>query len=257
MHLIEEPNLLSQNNLNTEENLLNLEPLHGAGIFFSREHKKSSHWSVSWSDLMMTMFVLFAVLYVYQAANKDLQASSLETKINYHEEIKYREEIIPVETEVLSRHQDVVTETLRIEDLKDLSSIELTKEKAVKIILPSDVLFDTGEAELKPGAISSLMAVGQLIQGTDYAVTVAGYTDNIPIQTERFPSNWELSTARACVAAKFLIDETDIPPSQMQVTGYAENKPIETNETAEGRGANRRVEIIISKEDISDNLRPL
>ena len=257
MHLFEEPNLLSQNNLNTEENLLNLEPLHGAGIFFSREHKKSSHWSVSWSDLMMTMFVLFAVLYVYQAANKDLQASSLETKINYHEEIKYREEIIPVETEVLSRHQDVVTETLRIEDLKDLSSIELTKEKAVKIILPSDVLFDTGEAELKPGAISSLMAVGQLIQGTDYAVTVAGYTDNIPIQTERFPSNWELSTARACVAAKFLIDETDIPPSQMQVTGYAENKPIETNETAEGRGANRRVEIIISKEDISDNLRPL
>ena len=228
-----------------------LEPLQGAGIFFNRETKKASHWSVPWSDLMMTMFVLFALLYVYHTTNKEVQASSVEPGINYQVEIQ------TVRTEDISTDREINTQILRIEDLKDSATIELTREKAVKIILPSDVLFDTAEAELKSDAIGSLMAIGQLIQGTNYAVTVAGHTDNIPIQTDRFPSNWELSTARASVAARFLIEETDIPPAQIQVTGYAENSPIETNETPEGRSANRRVEVIISKEHISDNLNPL
>jgi chemotaxis protein MotB len=250
LHPFEENQSLPENSVENEVDTY-LEPLHGAGIFFNRDIKKSSHWSVPWSDLMMTMFVLFAILYVYNITDKEVQASSVEPGI------KYREVIQPVRKEVISRRYDVITETLKIEDLKDISSVELTKEKAVKIILPSDVLFDTGEAELKSDAVGSLMAVGQLIQGTDYAVTVAGHTDNIPIHTDRFPSNWELSTTRACVAAKFLIDETNIPPSQIQVIGHAENRPIETNETSEGRNANRRVEVIISKEHVSHNLKPL
>lgn len=250
LHPFEENQSLPENSVGNRVDTY-LEPLHGAGIFFSRETGKSSHWSVPWSDLMMTMFVLFALLYVYHTTNKEVQASSGAPIIKYHEEIQ------PVQKEVLVPHYEITTETLRLEDLKDISSVELTQEKAVKIILPSDVLFDTGEAELKSNAVGSLMDVGQLIQGTDYAVTVAGHTDNIPIQTDRFPSNWELSTARACVAAKFLIDEANIPPSQIQVIGYAENRPIETNETSEGRSANRRVEVIISKEHISDNLKSL
>ena len=250
LRLFEENNLLPQDSLKAEENTY-LESLHGADLFFDREIKKASHWSVPWSDLMMTMFVLFAVLYVYNAAKIEVQSSSGKPNVYFQEVIK------PVQSGSIPRHYEVSTETLRVEDIKDISSIELTKEKAIKIILPSDVLFDTGEAELKSGAISSLMAVGQLIQDTDYAVTVAGYTDNIPIQTDMYPSNWELSTARACVAAKFLIDETAIPPSKIQVTGYAENRPIESNETPAGRSANRRVEIIISKEHITDNLKPL
>ena len=250
MHHSEKNQSLPENIVENEVDAY-LEPLHGAGIFFIRETAKTSQWSVPWSDLMMTMFVLFALLYVYHFANKEVQASSGAPVVKYHEEIK------PVQKEILTPHYEITTETLRLEDLKDISSVELTKEKAVKIILPSDVLFDTAEAELKSDAVGSLMAVGQLIQGTDYAVTVAGHTDNIPIHTDRFPSNWELSTARACVAAKFLIDKTDIPPSQIQVIGYAENRPIETNETSEGRSANRRVEVIISKEHISDNLKHL
>lgn len=250
MYPFEENMSLPQSSVDNEEDTY-LEPLHGAGIFFNRDIKKSSHWSVPWSDLMMTMFVLFAVLYAYHTSNKEVQASFGETSIKFHEEIQ------PVQTEYISRHYEVSTETLRVEDLKDITSVELTKKKAVKIILPSDVLFDTGEAELKSDAIGSLMAVGQLIRGTDYAVTVTGHTDDIPIHTEKFPSNWELSTARACVAAKFLIYETNILPAQIQVTGYAENRPLESNETLAGRSANRRVEVIISKNHISDNLNPL
>ena len=252
MHPFEENQTLPENSVDSDINSY-LEPLHGAGIFFNRDIKKASHWSIPWSDLMMTMFVLFAVLYVYHTTNKDVLASAGEPGVRVHEVIQP----VPVQTEYIRRQYEISMETLRLEDLKDISSVELTKEKAVKIILPGDVLFDTGEAELKSEAIGSLMAVGQLIQDTDYAVTVAGHTDNIPIQTDRFPSNWELSTARACVAAKFLIDKTEIPPSQIQVIGYAENRPIETNETPEGRNANRRVEVIISKEHFSDNLNPV
>jgi chemotaxis protein MotB len=247
LYSFEKNESLNQNSLEDSY----LEPLHGAGIFFNREIKKSSHWSVPWSDLMMTMFVLFAVLYAYHSSNTEVQASSGKLSVNYREEIK------PVKKEVLSPNYEISTETLRLEDLKDISTVELSKNTAVKIILPSDVLFDTGEAELKSDAIGSLMAVGQLIEGTDNAVTVAGHTDNIPIQTERFPSNWELSAARACVAAKFLIDETNIPPDRIQVIGYAENRPIASNETPAGRNVNRRVEVIISKEHISDNLNHL
>ena len=250
MNPFEENHSLRENSVDNEINSA-LEPLHGTGIFFNRDIKKSSHWSVPWSDLMMTMFVLFAVLYVYHSSNKEVQASPEKSITGYREEIK------PVQTEKLPPFHEISTETLRLEDLKDIDSVELTKEKAVKIILPSDVLFDTAEAELKPDAIGSLKAVGDLIRNTNYAITVAGYTDNIPIHTNKYPSNWELSTARACVAAKFLIDEANIPPAQIQVIGYAENRPIETNETPEGRSANRRVEVIISKDHISDNLNHL
>ena len=228
-----------------------LELLNGAGIFSNREIKNSSHWSLPWSDLMMTMFILFCILYAYKTSNKEVTASPLKPEIIYQEKIR------PVPKEDLTGLYEMSRETLRARDFKDVASVELTRDKAVKIILPSDILFDTGQAELKPDALGSLAAVGALLKDKNYAITVAGYTDNIPINTDRFPSNWELSTARACVAAKFLIDESDISPGQIQVVGYADNRPIASNETPEGRCANRRVEIIISKEQFSDNLNPV
>jgi chemotaxis protein MotB len=148
-------------------------------------------------------------------------------------------------------------ETFRAKNFKDIASVELTDDKAVKIILPSDILFNIGQAEINTAASGSLVAVGELIKDKGYAVTVAGHTDNIPIKSDKFPSNWELSTARACGAANFLIDEMDIPPERIQVIGYAEYRPIASNETPEGRSANRRVEVIISKnhkkKQITDN----
>lgn len=251
MHFFEENFSFSENRAVNEINI-GLEPLNGAGIFFNRDIKKSPHWSIPWSDLMMTMFVLFCVLYAFHTSSvKEVQVPSKELKIDVHEQKRIDQ------TEGLYRFYEMGRQTLRAEELQDITSIELIKEKAVKIILPSDILFDTGEAELKPGSIGSLKAVGRLIKDTKYAITVAGHTDIVPIHTDRFPSNWELSTARACVAAKFLIDETNIAPDQIQVIGYAEYRPIASNDTPEGRCANRRVEVIISKDHISDNLSPL
>lgn len=242
----ENPSLPVETGIN--ELSLDAEFSYGAGLFFNRDVKNTSHWSVPWADLMMTMFILFAVLYAYHAISEEKEVPSKRSEIDFHEEVK------PAETGDLSRFYETSMETIRVERLQDITSVELIKEKAVKIILPSDVLFDVGEAELKSGAVGSLEAVGRLIKDTNYSVTVAGHTDEIPIHTDRFPSNWELSTARACVAAKFLIEKTNISPGQIQVIGYAEYRPIGSNETSAGRSANRRVEVIISKDNIPDTL---
>jgi len=230
---------------------IDLESLHGAGIFSSRGNTKSSHWSIPWADLMMTMFVFFAVLYIYDAYKKETPPSLNETNSNLQEEIKSEQ------TEDISQFYEMSKQMLKTEELKDNPTVKLIKDKAVKIILPSDVLFDIGKAELKADSIGSLEAVGRLLKETNLAVTVSGHTDNVPINTERFPSNWELSATRACAAAKLLIEEANVAPSRIQVIGYAENRPISSNETSAGRSANRRVEVIVSKEHISDNLSPL
>ena len=230
---------------------IDLDSLNGAGIFSGRGITKSSHWSIPWADLMMTMFVFFAVLYIYDTYKKETPPSRNEHSSDIQKEIK------PEETEDLTRFFEQSTQILKAEELRDITTVKLIKDKAVKIILPGDVLFDTGQAELRSNAMGSLEAVGRLLKTTNLAVTVSGHTDNVPIHTDRFPSNWELSTARACVAAKFLIEKANVAPSRIQVIGYAENRPLSSNETPEGRSANRRVEIIVSKEHISDNLSPL
>ena len=78
-------------------------------------------------------------------------------------------------------------------------------------------------------------------------INVVGHTDNLPMRSTRFKSNWELSVARASTVARFLIDEMDMDPNQFVVSGYSSYRPIEPNTTAENRAKNRRVEIIISK----------
>lgn len=215
-----------------DETDMGLESPGGAGIFHIKEIKSNSHWSVPWSDLMMTMFILFCMLYAYPAA----KTKAVQT----------------TQKDELSRFYETSKETLKLKNYNDITSVELTKDRTVKIILPGDIFFDIGDAEIKTSASGSLAAVGELIKERGYAITVAGHTDNVPINSAKFPSNWELSTARACEAAKFLIEKMDITPDRLQVIGYAEYRPVASNETPEGRRANRRVEVIVSKEFIPE-----
>lgn len=144
---------------------------------------------------------------------------------------------------------------------KFLKSKELQEKVAVEkngdeIILRFDdvLLFDTGKADIKPGAIPVLNTVGiklndYLNQG--YRVRLEGHTDNVPIKTSQFPSNWELSAARAIAVTKFFIYEMNFDASKISTEGFGENRPIGDNQTAEGRAMNRRVEIKISKDNMS------
>ena len=104
-----------------------------------------------------------------------------------------------------------------------------------------------GESVLSEKARSSLEKVAAAIRFTPYMINVVGHTDNIPMRSSLFKSNWELSVARASSVARYLIEEMGMNPSQFVVSGYSSYRPIAPNTTADNRAKNRRVEIIISK----------
>lgn len=111
--------------------------------------------------------------------------------------------------------------------------------------LSENILFDSGKAELKKGGKEALTEVGSVlssIENRDFQI--AGHTDNIPIRSRKFPSNWELSTARAVTVTRFL-SENGVDPSRLSAAGYAETQPVAENDTPEGRSQNRRIEIIL------------
>jgi len=112
--------------------------------------------------------------------------------------------------------------------------------------LPDNVLFDSGQAELKPEGAATLAEVASVLASIEGRVfQIAGHTDNVPIRSRRFPSNWELSTARAVVVARYLIDNGNMTADRISAAGYADTVPIESNDTEEGRGRNRRIEIVL------------
>lgn len=111
--------------------------------------------------------------------------------------------------------------------------------------LPEGVLFDSGRAEIKQEghyALVEVAAVLKDLQNRDFQV--AGHTDNIPIRTRRFPSNWELSTSRAVAVAEFLIEQ-GVPANHVSAAGYSDTQPVASNDTPEGRAQNRRIEIVL------------
>ena len=111
-------------------------------------------------------------------------------------------------------------------------------------------LFDPGKAELKAGSIPTLNTVGNKLKSyldQGYQMKIMGHTDNRPIKNSQFPSNWELSNARAIAVMRFYLEQMDFNVAQMECSGRADVQPIATNDTLEGRAKNRRVEIILTK----------
>ena len=114
----------------------------------------------------------------------------------------------------------------------------------IKLQLPESILFETGKSDLLEGAGRLLETVAPIILQYDYPVSVEGHTDNVPIASSQYPSNWELSSARASVVIRNLV-ELGVPYSRVKAIGFADTNPIDSNETVDGRRKNRRVNIII------------
>ena len=122
-------------------------------------------------------------------------------------------------------------------------SVQIRNGKMV-IQLPDDVLFDPGRAELKQDGQSALAEVALILGDFDRSYLIAGHTDNVPISSKRFGSNWELSTARAVEVVTFLQDQ-GVSPKKLAAAGYGEFDPVASNETKASRALNRRIEIIL------------
>jgi chemotaxis protein MotB len=132
----------------------------------------------------------------------------------------------------------------KFKKMTDAGQLKITTRNGRLVLqLPNDVLFDSGQTAIKPAgrdALKAIAAVLTTVQGRSFQV--AGNTDNLPIQTAAFPSNWELSTARAVAVVKLLITQ-GVDPKALSATGYGEYDPIAGNATPDGRAKNRRIEI--------------
>src|SRR5690606_24097184 len=114
------------------------------------------------------------------------------------------------------------------------------------VLLRGEGLFDSGSADVRPSFLPTLQRIGQALEERAGPVRVVGHTDNVPIRTARFPSNWELSQARAASVARELAREIS-DTGRLRVDGLADTQPIASNATPEGRQRNRRIEIVVPR----------
>jgi chemotaxis protein MotB len=215
--------------------------------FYHIRKPEKVHWSIAWSDLMMTMFILFLVLYVYHSAKRDFIYGQGEALAPAPEITETVPEIID-QQDTKIQQKDKTPDTSMTASYTTVSEVDLVEDQTVRIILPADLLFDIGRADLKSEAVNSLIDVAEVIKKTPYMVNVVGHTDNLPMHSEKFTTNWELSATRACVVARFLIEEMKIPTYRFYITGHSYNQPLKANNSVKNRAENRRVEIIITKE---------
>ncbi|MEM6961821.1 MAG: OmpA family protein [Myxococcota bacterium] len=111
--------------------------------------------------------------------------------------------------------------------------------------LPQGILFDAGRIELKPQGEETLREVANVLATiADRSFQIAGHTDDRPIRTQRFPSNWELSAGRGVTVTRFLV-ENGVPANRLSAAGYADTQPVASNDADEGRAQNRRIEIVL------------
>ncbi len=226
------------------------DPFNGQDILLSGRPGKTIHWSISWADLMMTMFILFVVMYVYQAGNRELVYGDGPGKTGISD--SGRSVVVKnTSRQALGQESAAVYELSRgaldMSFLADVADVDLVDDETIRIVLTGDLLFAPGRTDLRGEARGVLGGLAAVLNRTDHMVEVMGHTDSVPYHSEQFPTNWELSVIRACKVARFLMEEMRIPGYRFIVSGQAYHRPVKPNTTAENRAANRRVEIILSK----------
>lgn len=131
----------------------------------------------------------------------------------------------------------------------DIGVHVIYSEQGAHLSFKDNVLFDFGQADLSTKGYAALNKIAEVIRKVPYHIRVEGHTDNVPIGTDRFPSNWELSTIRAVNVLKYFADEEQIDPRRLSAVGYGESRPLVANDSPRHRAQNRRVEIVVIEED--------
>lgn len=155
------------------------------------------------------------------------------------------------EVEEFKKLYEQMNEYIKENNLESSITLRLD-ERGLLVRFMDDVLFDSGKADLTPKAREIINMVSEIIRQNDKNIRVEGHTDNVPINTFRFPSNWELSTTRAVNVVKYLIEERGIEAKRMSASGYSDQHPVDDNGTSDGRQKNRRVDMVILREEKND-----
>ncbi|MBR9870556.1 MAG: flagellar motor protein MotD [Gammaproteobacteria bacterium] len=241
-------------------------------------HNKE-RWLISYADFITLLFAFFVVMYsvssvnegkykvlsetftgVFNAPQRSIKPIEVGEHVAAVPERQHENVIPPVVTDAPGNSD--VSEQGKVEALRamaDQLAMEFddlinqgvvsfeTSDHWIELSLPNSMLFNSGDAEPHYDAFAVIEKVAKVLRDRDNAVKVEGFTDNQPIRTGRYPSNWELSTARASAVSRMLVMQ-GIEPERLAAIGYGEHQPIARNDTEEGRRRNRRVILLISKE---------
>ncbi|MCG8426850.1 MAG: flagellar motor protein MotD [Chromatiales bacterium] len=239
------------------------------------EHENHERWLVSYADFITLLFAFFVVMYAVSSVNEGkyrvlsntltdaflTQAQTLDP-IQIGDPVRSPEPMMGNEvsieeasTDNLSSSEvggdgvslDQVAESLRrsLGGFVDQDLVSITQtERGIEVEMKSKMLFKSGSARLSASAVRALRDVSKIIKPIGNQVHVEGHTDNVPIQTTAFPSNWELAAARAA-SVVHLFTRLGVDPRRLVSIGYGEYRPIADNESDEGRQRNRRVALII------------
>ena len=240
-----------------------------------RSHQNQDRWLVSYADFITLLFGFFVVLYAFARADQKKQtqvSASIDTafrSLGIFADVTRHPlggsastsgsdaAVIPMNIvmgeDVLSparvkgdldRLGRELTQTLSNQVATHTVSIHMGRDGLV-ISLREAGFFASGSATSKPESLASLRKIAASLARIPYDLRVEGHTDNVPIHTAEFDSNWELSSARATRIARVFIDLKAMPPERISAAGYAEFHPVAGNATEEGRAQNRRVDLVV------------
>jgi len=225
--------------------------------------ERTTSWLLTFSDMMTLLLAFFVLLFSFSKVDA----------VKYKKIADSLRKAIGKQNVVLESHEPDASSEPSLEEYDRLLDREMRKMKAqiealvqeyllneyiqvevgeqgVVVRISNMFLFDIGRAEINETALPVVAKLCDLLKRfPQYKVRVEGHTDDFPIHTERYPSNWELSTARASRIVRYFI-ESGIDPKRLSAEGFAFYHPIESNETPEGRAKNRRVDIVIRPSEV-------
>ena len=219
----------------------------------------SPAWMTTFSDLMSLLLTFFILLFSMSTISPDKfnnVATSFQSVLtgSTSTSIINDDQSMAEFTEEMMKNRGLynkVSEYLEHGDLGNNVSVSMNA-KGVFVEMKDAILFEPGSASLKPEGIDVLKQLEGLINDFNNELVIEGYTDDVPMSSPRFPTNWELSTARAVSVVRYLTEVENVDPERLSAVGYGEYRPIVPNDSVENRTSNRRVNILIIFDEESD-----
>lgn len=240
-----------------------------------KHHSNHERWLISYADFITLLFAFFVVMYATSKADQQKQAQAAASINSAFRSLGLFQSAVPTKAtqSAASASEDVPAIPMNVvmgdemlaspevqqdferikRNLEGLLSNQIAKHvvalrigrEGLIISLREAGFYESGSAAPQSASIATLGEIAEALRATPYDVRIEGHTDNMPIHTGQFDSNWELSTARATRLARIFIVGHQFAPARLSASGYAEYHPATTNATAEGRAQNRRVDIIV------------
>lgn len=226
------------------------------------EEGGGERWLITYADLITLLLAFFILMYTmskqdskkYQEVAAHLKAiftgstailatGNVAGKVPIELSFKGGAENVAALKEQLEKELREIGDKGAADTMQKISLI--SDERGLVVRAMEKAFFDTGKADLTSRARSALDSITPVLLSMPNHMRVEGHTDNVPINTSEFRSNWELSVRRATEVVRYLIEQHGFPPGRISASGYAEYRPIASNDTAEDRAKNRRIEIII------------